>query len=463
MECKRVELVWNATIGEKGKIALTLPDGGPNRSAPGWTVPFVVAIHGNDAPPESLAFEPNKQRMVGSSLRAARQRQPRLTLTLRSFPFGRCVPRRGGRTLTAFPLAPQVRTGRVARGGADYRFAAPNTGPWHDGDIHAHDWFWPRLSAELGEIALVQVSPRPAHEAVFPHPYDDLLSILRWLHAHAAEYHLDRERCVLIGASSGAHLAALVATRGTKDQRYLSARAQRQGSQPPDPLPNICGVVSYAGILDLLGLYDKGSSPSFSRYFTGPPALKKPLATLMSGALKVGHVDRTEMYKSASPLEHAHPDAPPMLLVHGVADELVPIAQSRAMAEALREAGGGQAPLLLEVAEAPHFAMNGDEPLPWEELQARRAKEEAGGDAETRAREPKQFVCEAELLEFLRKQLRVDELAAETPQDRARRVESELLAEEIKRQAEVEQRAAKLLMTAPGKPQIRLERTLMKK
>ena len=38
---KRLELQTNALIGEKGKIALTLPDGGPNRSAPGWTVPFV--------------------------------------------------------------------------------------------------------------------------------------------------------------------------------------------------------------------------------------------------------------------------------------------------------------------------------------------------------------------------------------------------------------------------------------
>ena len=414
---KRLELQTNASIGEKGKIALTLPDGGPNRNAPGWTVPFVVAIHGNDAPPESLAFEPGKQRMV--------------------------------------------RTGRVARAGADYRFAEPGSGPWHDGGIHSYDWFWEPLSAELGEVALVQVSHRPANEAAFPKPYDDVLNILRWLYAHAAEYHLDRERCVLVGASSGAHIAALVATRGTKEQRQLTARAQRQGSQPPDPLPSICGVVTYAGILDLLGLYDKGTPPSFSRYFTGPPGLKRPLMSLMSGGVKVGHVDRTGVYKSASPLENVHPDTPPMLLVHGDADELVPISQSRAMAAGLRAVG--VEPTLLEVADAPHFDMNGDQPPPWELLQAKRsnAAEHCSSDKSIGGAR-KCFVCESELLDFLRRQLRIDELAGETPQQRAARVEAELLAKEIARQAQIEQKAAKLLMTGPRKPRFRLERTLIK-
>ncbi len=414
---RRLELQTNASIGEKGKIALTLPDGGPNRNAPGWTVPFVVAIHGNDAPPESFAFEPGKQRMV--------------------------------------------QTGRVARAGADYRFADPGTGPWHDGDIHSHDWFWEPLSAELGEVALVQVSHRPASEAAFPKPYDDVLNILRWLYAHATEYHLDRERCVLVGASSGAHIAALVATRGTKEQRQLTARAQRQGSQPPDPLPNIRGVVTYAGILDLLALYDKGTPPSFSRYFTGPPGLKRPLLSLMSGAVQVGHVDRTGVYKSASPLEHVHPDTPPMFLVHGDADELVPISQSRAMVAELRSVG--LEPTLFEVADAPHFAMNGDQPLPWEQLEAKRSSAtEQCSSADSNSDSRKRFVCESELLDFLRTQLRIDELAGETPQQRAARVEAELLAKEIARQSELEQKTAKLLMSAPRKPRIRLERTLIK-
>jgi acetyl esterase/lipase len=173
------------------------------------------------------------------------------------------------------------------------------------GDRHSLDWCWERLHASLGEVALVQISHRPASVAAFPKPYEDVLAALRWLAAHAAEYHLDCDRCALIGASSGAHLAALMATRGINDQRHAIARAQRQGSQPPAQFPNICAVVSFSGILDMLQLYDAGSSPTFSRYFVAPPCLKKPVATFMAGALKVSHVDRTDIYKTASPLEHA--------------------------------------------------------------------------------------------------------------------------------------------------------------
>jgi len=41
----------------------------------------------------------------------------------------------------------------------------------------------------------------------------------------------------------------------------------------------------------------------------------------------------------ASPIAHVTPNAPPFFFIHGDADDTVPIAQSEAMAEALRKAG----------------------------------------------------------------------------------------------------------------------------
>src|SRR5262249_25349651 len=44
-------------------------------------------------------------------------------------------------------------------------------------------------------------------------------------------------------------------------------------------------------------------------------------------------------YRDASPISHAADASAPFLLIHGEDDELVPVAQSRAMARALKLAG----------------------------------------------------------------------------------------------------------------------------
>ncbi len=44
-------------------------------------------------------------------------------------------------------------------------------------------------------------------------------------------------------------------------------------------------------------------------------------------------------YADASPIRHVSPADPPMLLIHGDADSLVPVDQSRRLATALADAG----------------------------------------------------------------------------------------------------------------------------
>jgi dipeptidyl aminopeptidase/acylaminoacyl peptidase len=46
-----------------------------------------------------------------------------------------------------------------------------------------------------------------------------------------------------------------------------------------------------------------------------------------------------DLARQASPVAHARADAPPVLLMHGTADDLVPAAQSIRLAEALGRAG----------------------------------------------------------------------------------------------------------------------------
>ena len=67
--------------------------------------------------------------------------------------------------------------------------------------------------AEFGFFAmsidyrLVGGSPAPA-------PYLDMLTAIRWVHAHAEEYRIDPERVYLIGQSAGGQMVSLFATAG---------------------------------------------------------------------------------------------------------------------------------------------------------------------------------------------------------------------------------------------------------
>ncbi|MGV9936304.1 prolyl oligopeptidase family serine peptidase [Streptomyces olivaceoviridis] len=58
-------------------------------------------------------------------------------------------------------------------------------------------------------------------------------------------------------------------------------------------------------------------------------------ALLLGGA----PAERAEAARDASPVTHVGPKAPPFLLLHGVADTLIPARQSVRLAQALRAAG----------------------------------------------------------------------------------------------------------------------------
>jgi len=61
--------------------------------------------------------------------------------------------------------------------------------------------------------------------------------------------------------------------------------------------------------------------------------------------------ERSAQARAASPVAHAHTDAPPFLIMHGTEDSLVPLEQSRKLAEALTRAG----------AQAELIAVPGDD------------------------------------------------------------------------------------------------------
>lgn len=148
------------------------------------------------------------------------------------------------------------------------------------------------------DYRLVGGSPAPAS-------YQDMLCAIRWVHAHAAEYHLDEDRIYLIGQSAGGHMVSLAATLG--DGPY-----PRVGGWDKDR-SDFRAAISVSGAYDLNTL-DWGN-----------------LWTPVSGNVE-------EARALASPIKHISPATKPVLIMHSDDDRSVPIQQAVDMSAALKAA-----------------------------------------------------------------------------------------------------------------------------
>lgn len=159
-------------------------------------------------------------------------------------------------------------------------------------------------------FAVACPSYRLSGEAAHPAQRDDLALALAWLRTRAGDLGLDTDRTVLWGESAGGHLAALTA---------LTA-----------PAGTVRGCVTWYAPSDLAALAEDH-----------PPGRFDPSAPATFEALLLGAppAEALEKARDASPVAHAAPQAPPFLILHGTDDDLVPFAQGRRLAEALRARG----------------------------------------------------------------------------------------------------------------------------
>lgn len=139
----------------------------------------------------------------------------------------------------------------------------------------------------------------------------DVAKSLRWLHEHAAEYRGDPNSIVLIGDSSGGHLAALVCT----DDRYLKAEG-----------------------LDLS--FIKGCVPKDIPAYDVPRQIAEGGSEGWVANLKRNFGESTKNQRELSPVTHiaAGKNIPPFLLLH-IASQKDEAAQARWMESKLKAAG----------------------------------------------------------------------------------------------------------------------------
>jgi acetyl esterase/lipase len=169
--------------------------------------------------------------------------------------------------------------------------------------------------AALGFVA-VTINYRLAAEAPYPAALEDCQCAVRWLRAHAKDYHLDPDHIGAYGNSAGGHLAMLLGMAG-KDARL----------DPDAPYPEqssrVQAVVSDSGPIDLVEQYRSGVLRQVCVQFMGGPP----------------EGERAAAYKRASPSQHITQETPALLLIYGVDDAQVPVDTADSFVRALGQAG----------------------------------------------------------------------------------------------------------------------------
>lgn len=198
-------------------------------------------------------------------------------------------------------------------------------GGWYDGDKASYHGLMAAY-AQLGYVT-ASLNFRPATVAGFPGPVDDCRQAVRWLRAHTAAYHIDPARIGIMGWSSGAHLAAMLALAGDND-----------GFDTPGPNQDVSGrvqaAVCWAGVYDFL-LERRGAFPN--------SANDPVVAQFLGGSPR----DKPEVARRASPVTYLTPDDPPLLVFHGEQDRRIDVEQARELAAALAALGRSDEVVLL--------------------------------------------------------------------------------------------------------------------
>ena len=178
-------------------------------------------------------------------------------------------------------------------------------------------------------FAIASLDFRPASIAPFPGQAHEIKAAIRYLRASADRHGYDATQIGILGASSGAHLAALIGT--TNGHESLEGKL---GDHPQESSA-VQVIVSYFPASNLTTIL-KQSTP----FGLGvrEPALKRLLGGLPD--------EVSDAARLASPVFHVDAADPPLLLLHGDQDPQMPINQSHELQGAY-EAHGLSAELVV--------------------------------------------------------------------------------------------------------------------
>jgi len=155
----------------------------------------------------------------------------------------------------------------------------------------------------------------------YPAHLEDAQRAIRFIRHNADKYGINPYRIGGVGGSSGGHMTSLIG--------YLGG-----AGDPADPDPvnresaRLQAIVPWAPPTDLPAMNETFGSPSFASFFGMRLFDRDPKTSL-----------RYRTYSQASPIVHVTPDDPPTMMIHGDADDAVPLDQSEILLKKLKAAG----------------------------------------------------------------------------------------------------------------------------
>lgn len=169
-----------------------------------------------------------------------------------------------------------------------------------------------QIAARGYVVASASYRLAPKHR--FPAQIEDARTAVRFLRANAKTFNLNPDKLGAGGFSAGGHLALLLG---------LADKDAFKNDDLPQHSSRVNCVVSFFGPTDL-SLYSasEGVEDAYMVPFLG----------------KACKTDKT-VYAKASPLEYATKDDPPVLMIHGTFDFVVPIVHSERMLKKLQDVG----------------------------------------------------------------------------------------------------------------------------
>jgi acetyl esterase/lipase len=196
-------------------------------------------------------------------------------------------------------------------------------------------------------LFLVRHSSSPRY--FVPEMIPDIRRAIRFIRFRAKDFGVDPNRIGISGASSGGHLALMATLTADDGKANAKDPVERMSSRAQ-------AVVAWFPPSDLINFGGEAGYKSFAK-------LRPTVFQEMFGKV----TDLESQLKSISPIHFVTESAPPLLMIHGAADKLVPVQQSQALKAKYEEL---KRPVQLVVQpNAPHTYWLGIEknyPAIWE-------------------------------------------------------------------------------------------------
>ncbi|AMV37104.1 alpha/beta hydrolase [Planctomyces sp. SH-PL62] len=165
---------------------------------------------------------------------------------------------------------------------------------------------------------------------------EDVNRAVRYIRAHASEFGVAPDRLGVFGASAGGHLSLMLGVAGRPGNPEAADPVDRESSR-------VAAVACFFPPTDLLNFGAAGKE--MIRPMQHQPPFRAAFdyheldeATRMWAPI-TDEARLREITRSMSPITHVTADDPPVLLIHGDADALVPVQQSETFAAKLKETG----------------------------------------------------------------------------------------------------------------------------